>query len=258
MKKSFFYAAFAAVMTLFVSCIDGEEDNSRYMQGVFTIQNAASNVVMYMDGGNIVYPTASSVNSLTDGKGFGSIKRALLTMSYLEENATKNADDTYVIRDAELQSGGVIAVRNFLTLDQAEAQNILATDSIFTIDGLNQTNGVWLYKGYMTVAYQSTYAVRNTKYVLPTLNATYQYDVNNPSVVDVNLVLNKHYGKGDVTSGGSEFIESFDLTMLKFKHPELTTVDEVTFNIHYKAVDGDKSLTRKIKANDFSFPFQGL
>ena len=257
MKKSFFYAAFAAVMTLFVSCLDSEEDNTRYLQGAFTIQNGAGSVVMYMDGGNVVYPTASSVAALTDGKGFGSVQRALLTLTYFEESATQNTDGTYVIRDAELKSGGKIPVHNFLTLDQAQAQNVLATDSVFSIDGLNQTNGVWLYKGYMTVTYQTTYGVRNSKYVIPTLNATYQYDENNPSVVDVTLVLNKHLSKGDMTVGSTELLDSFDLTMLKFKHPELAT-GEVTFNINYKTADGNKSVTRKIKSNDFSFPFQGL
>lgn len=257
MKKTFFYAALAAVMTLFVSCMDSEEDNSRYMQGVFTIQNTTSSVVMYMDGGNVVYPTATSVSALTDGKGFGSIKRALLTFTYFDESATQNTDGTYVICDADLKSGAVLPVHDFLTFEQAQTQNVLAADSVFSIDGLNQNNGVWLYKGYMTVTYQSTYGVRNSKYILPTLNATYQYDETTPSVVEVNLILNKHLSKGDVTSGSTELIESFDLTKLKYRHPELATGD-VTFNINYKTADGNKSVTRKITAKDFSFPYQDL
>ena len=258
MFKKIYLAVFAITMAMFASCnSDGEPGG--YMQGVFTVQNSIGSPVLWMDGGPVVYPSATAAQQLMANKNFASAERVLLVVTYKDVDVTGDSSTSLVVKNAEVAQGSVVPTSVIRTPEMAEAdmkfKNYLADDSISTFYNIDRENGIWFYKGYMTAQFSSTYYVENSKGILPTVLATYTVDEDDPTEVSVTLYLNKHKKSG-ANEGGqpASFVSSFSLTDM-YQHIMRNSLSEVNITINYETKEGKQQLKKTVKREDFSKPF---
>lgn len=258
MFKKIYLAVFAIAMAMFASC-NSEGEHGGYMQGVFTVQNSYSSPVLWLDGGPVVYPSATAAQQLMANKNFASAERVLLVVTYKEVDVTGDTESNMVVKNAEVAQGSVVPTTMIRTPEMAEVDknfnNYLADDSISTFYDINRENGIWFYKGYMTAQFSSTFYVEGQSGILPTVLATYTVDESNPSEVSVTLYLNKHKKSG-ATEGSqvASFVSSFSLADMQ-QHVMRNSLSEVNFTINYETRDGKQQLKKTIKREDFFKPF---
>lgn len=258
MFKKIYLAVFAITMAMFASCnSDGEPGG--YMQGVFTVQNSIGSPVLWMDGGPVVYPSATAAQQLMANKNFASAERVLLVVTYKDVDVTGDSSTSLVVKNAEVAQGSVVPTSVIRTPEMAEVdmkfKNYLADDSISTFYDISRENGIWFYKGYMTAQFSSSYYIEGSTGILPTVLATYTVDENDPKEVSVTLYLNKHKKSG-ATEGSqyASFVSSFSLTDM-YQHIMRNSLSEVNITINYETKEGKQQLKKTVKREDFTKPF---
>ena len=247
MFKKIYLAVFAITMAMFASCnSDGEPGG--YMQGVFTVQNSIGSPVLWMDGGPVVYPSATAAQQLMANKNFASAERVLLVVTYKDVDVTGDSSTSLVVKNAEVAQGSVVPTSVIRTPEMAEVDmkfnNYLADDSISTFYDINRENGIWFYKGYMTAQFSSSYYTQGSTGILPTVLATYTVDENDPKEVSVTLYLNKHKKSG-ATEGSqyASFVTSFSLTDM-YQHIMRNSLSEVNITINSETSRASSSSRR--------------
>lgn len=258
MNKKTLFAVTTVSYLLFTACIGGDEEPMNTMQSPFTIHQTTGGVVLYMDGGSVVYPTQTSVNDITNNKGFGDVKRAVLQFQYDETMVTDNGNNTATIRNAVLIGGNGIPTFNALTKEEAREKNVLEEDSIFGFNDLTKSN-IWFSRGFLTISYNSTYYSNvNGGYHIPTANAIIEADPANQRNIDITLLLNKHTKKGDRAVGNATIINSFDITNFAHLFPS-SGFDSISCNVHYKLETGmteeEKTVVKNAAVKDFFYPW---
>lgn len=245
MKKSIFKACFAALSCVaalvLTSCDPGGDDNKRYSQGYFTITGTYPNYKLIEDGGAVVYPSAYSVNELTNNKGFGNNKRAFFSFSYEDKDVTTTADNA-IVQNAELVSGNYVTVVKPISLETAKEQNILVADSVFSVRAYSNC---WINNGYFTTIFTApvSYAsVTSSQFVHPTTNICVEADGISENSVTFNMLYNRHTKK-DAISSDASLVYSFDIANINIPGSD-------SINVKLKA-EGVKDVTFKVARNTF-------
>ncbi|MCF0179789.1 MAG: hypothetical protein HUJ97_06035 [Bacteroidales bacterium] len=242
MKKLFGLCASSII--LFSSCL-GDGTPTSQAAGYFTIQTNSNQVVLYMDGGGTFYPTSSSISEVTDGKGFGDATRCWMYLSYPDDLVTYDANKMPIVQQATINTGELIPVANALTKEEAEAKNLLVSDSI---NAMSSLNAVWAYQGYLTSVFNSKYVISGSYGVRPALNLVLEPNENHPGEFFATLLLNQHIkSESDkVSSDDYKFNQSFDITKFGYDFQK-SGLDSVTILLK---CEGLKDFTFKIAAKD--------
>ncbi len=197
--------------TTLTSCLDEENSASdRYLWAYVTVgELSADNVyTLYPDGGGVIYPSASSVYSLTGAyNGLSEYERCYIYMSYTESNYSTDADGLMVICGGTMKSGLTVAVDSVLTLEEATAAGVNAEDSIFSASALN---GFWGYRGYLTAVTEVGYCYATSGAIEPTQKMV--CDSIKTDSLFVSLYNNRHVTQGTPTYGTASFLRSYRLT----------------------------------------------
>lgn len=246
MKK--FFGFIATCTLLFTSCL-GDSEATGYTSGYFTVENNSNEVILHMDYGGTYYPTSSSVYEVTDGKGFGSVKRCLFTLSYPESGMTKDANGLPVARNVNIVKAEEVYTVNALSPATAEAQNLYAKDSI---NELTSLQSLWLYNGYLSTVYQTKYITRSSSSVYPTLNLVLA-EGEKAGEIDATLLLNLHRqdDKDKLSSTTVSLPKSFDISAFSYDFQKFGT-DSVTINIKG---EGIKDYSLKVSTKEASHRF---
>lgn len=258
MNKKITFVSAALSSILLSACIGGgDDDPMSYIYSSFTIKPTSNGVAMYMDGGGIVYPTAESINEITQNKGFGDVKRAFFQIQYDQSLVTDNGDGTGTFKGVKLLSGNSIPTTYAMTREDALSKNVLVEDSIF---GCSDITNLWVYRGYLNVGYKTTYYAKSGGgYHVPTSNIIIEQDPANVRNLDITFVVNKHSKKGDRAIGEAEIVNSFDITQFSHLFP-VSGFDSINYNIHYIIENGLKEENKTIKdkriaVKDFFYPW---
>lgn len=237
------------------SCIEDNKNNKCTLQSTFTIAHTSNTSVLYNDGGITIYPSAAGLAALSDNN-FMNVKRALLLVSYDEDNVIDNTFPNVTIKEADIVEGTAIPTRNVLQKNDAERLNQLDPDSIFAIDNLTPSTDIWFYRGYMNISFVTSYYSKNNKNVIPTMNVIFEQDEKDPRKAGLTLILNKHADyRSDAIVGSARIVNSIDITSLKNYFPP-AGIDSVMFNINYRIASGETSVERKVSLNDFYYPYK--
>lgn len=241
MKK--FFGFIAACSLLFTSCLSDSEATGQ-LWGYFTVENNTNEVILHMDGGGTYYPTSSSVYELTDGKGFGSLKRCTFYLTYPESGLTKDSDGMPIARNVTINSGEEVYTINALTPTAAEAQNIYANDSINEVTSLQS---LWIYNGYLTTVYQTKYISRSSASVYPTLNLVIA-EGEKGGEINATLLLNLHRqdDKDVLSTTTVNLAKSFDISSFGYEFQKFGS-DSVTVNIKCQGI---KDYSFKVAAKE--------
>lgn len=247
MKKSIRKTCFAALTCVaalvFTSCDPGGDDNKRYSQGYFTITGTYPNYKLIEDGGIVVYPSVQSVSKMTNNKGFGDKRRAFFSFSYDEKNITTNNEHA-TVQDAELISGNYVTEVKPISFETAKDQNLLATDSIFSIRAYTNC---WITNGYLTaifnapVSYASNYQISG-QFIEPTTNICVENGGISENSITFNMLYNRH-SKKDAMSSEVSLIYSFDIANINIPGSD-------SINVKLKA-EGVKDVTFKVARKTF-------
>lgn len=226
---------------LFTSCFDSDEEGQATITAYCTIDGSGSSMALYPDGGGIIYPESTSASYL-DG-----YKRVYVVMSYYENDLTTNANNVPIIRNAELTSGTEIPTAEPMFQEQAESQNLLASDSIFEISSLVN---YWVYKGYLNVTYNAYYYSNSGKAVAPTMNLVFDKSKSTDTDLYFTMCYNCHVPSTANVYSSTTFINSFSLTSLRYKFAQ--NVSD-TFNIHISG-EGVSEVSVEVTTDDLYLP----
>lgn len=197
-KLTLILMSIVTVCSMFVSCISSDGSNTTTLSGYFTIEGTYPNYVLYMDGGGIVYCDPQSVASLTEGKGFGNVKRASISATCDFDKMTKDAKGQVIIKDARLTYCSAIPERKVLSTDIAEQNNILASDSLFDFLKYNEC---WYYRNYLTLIVTGFYSLNDSQRgIMPTVNLVCADDSISANRIAFNICYNQHAKKDDKAS----------------------------------------------------------
>lgn len=213
MKKTKFFisAMFIAVATLTTSCLGDDTKDNSIVTGVYcTLTGSNPNYILYGDGGAVITPTASSVQTMTNSKGFEGARRAFISFKYTPNTAETDKETglTY-INDAELQAGYVIQVSDILKKLDAEDAKITAPDSSFSIMQFNQ---MWVYNGYMNTMVTGYYSGNDKTNFTPSVNLVYSPSDIKENEITLHLYYNRHSEQSASPKGYYSFEDSFDLS----------------------------------------------
>lgn len=253
MNKKQIFGILTSSVFLLSSCFGDDEPESQ-LTACFTVHNSSNGAVLYMDGGNIIYPSSQSIYDLTSGKGLGDIKRAQFSLTYTDSNVTVDSDNKVTIREAKLISGSQLPLFDIIkSTEIANSKNILENDSIDDINSIN----VWAYRGYFNVMYNSNYIAKSQKAIAPSLNVIVEPNTMDPRQINVRIVNNMHKTDSkDLTAGNYTFTNSYDITYLQ-NNENLHGVDSLTLNISIDKckVEKYKNFTFKIGYKDLFYPY---
>lgn len=199
-------AAVCAILVSVTSCLKEDTNKTRQFSGLFTILGSNPSYRLLDDAGNIFWPTAESVNTLTNNKGFGANERVHLYGSYDESNVKTNADSTHTISNAILQGGTIIPTLNVLSVEEAKEANILSNDSIFDI---KRFNNCWIANGYLNTAFNGQYSATDKGNIAPSTNIMLNKDAISENSISFVLLYNRHSVKTVTAAGSADFVQSF-------------------------------------------------
>ena len=245
MKKKFLpMAAFCTVLAAFTSCLNHDDDSLPVYYDYFTITQHGDGYVLYSDNDNVVvYPTATSVATVTAGKGFADNKRVELYMEYNPEYLTTEGEKK-VLRNAELKGGNYIRTLSLKSRTEAEAENLCVDDSIFSIESLDR---VWARNGYLNTKVTGCYSGNNKGGIRPTVNLMLEYDADVENAASIRLLYNRHSTKDCYTMGRTQFLTSYDASLLL----EVPGSDSISLKVYTDSLNA-KSL--KIARKDLLHP----
>lgn len=249
-----------SILSLFIggvvltSCIDDNNSTKSSLQSTFTIAHTSNTSVLYNDGGITIYPSAAGLAALSDNN-FKNVKRALLVVSYDEDNVIDNTFPDVTIKDADIIEGTAIPTFNIMQKREAERLNQLDPDSIFAIDNISPMTDIWFYRGYMNISYVSSYYTKDKKSLVPSMTVIFEQDESDARKGNLTLLLNKHADyRNDAVSGTARIINSIDITSLKNYFPP-SGIDSVMFKINYKTSSGETSVQMNVSLKDFYYPY---
>ena len=241
--KNLTLAAFmVATSSLLTACLNVDDDKHTSM-GYYTVTgDYTKGYILYQDGGGYIVPTASSVASLTNGKGFEDIERVLLSFTFQDKDLS---EDKNSILGAELFSGESIPVIEPISLTTATEKGVVSADSLFAVKGLT---GLWAYRGFLTIGHAAHYAWNEKKngYLYPTFNLVYCDTLQIPNELNLTLCHNERRPKTGSTAGENTFTNSYRLDSIESLIPGK---DSVKLNISMMGID--KPYTIKVAREDF-------
>lgn len=249
MKKSIVKISLMALSCvaafIFASCSTDVKEGKGIYQGYFTITGTHPNYKLIDDGGRVFYPTPYSVNKITDGKGFGSNKRAIIVFSYDEKDVTE-INGVFNVHNAEITSGNYLIEVTPITLETAKDKNINATDSVFSIGGF--TN-YWVSNGYLTTVFYApvSYApdyLTTGNLIEPTINlCTDEITENN---VTLHFLYNRHTKKDAMSTNVPNLVYTFDIANINIPGTD-------SIKVTLKS-EGPKDITFKVARKNLSYP----
>lgn len=214
-----------------VACIKDDKSQIVTFGSFFTITKTASQqYVLLEDGGITVYPTAESVNSITNNKGFGDNKRAQFYVTY-DEMTDKTKDDAgnITIKNAKLVGGQYVETTKTLSTEEANKKNILSNDSIFPVQSFVKC---WAANGYINTAITGQYSAKNGKAIRPSVNLLVSDKNIKENEITFTILYNRHSTKNENSAGTADFVNSFDVSNLQIPGNDsiLITVDVMGAN----------------------------
>ena len=213
MKKQFFYLFIATVMVGIglTSCLkdDNGDGNDSSIISYFTIKGTFPDNQLVSDNGFIVIPTRESLIKVTNNKGFGNFKRAVLSIVYNGVNMTTDeVTKTTTIKYATIVNGQLIPSVNPIEAKTAAEKKITVADSLFEIKKLEQSWGS--VTGYLSTVVQSEYYINKKRVpVAPTFNVVYDKADMKENELKLTFCSNQHRSKGDNNVNISKFTTSF-------------------------------------------------
>ncbi len=133
--------------------------------------------------------------------------------TYTDDNIKEEAGKGYYIDNAEINDGYFFnEISSFTRKADAEAKNMLDTDSVKEIIPLNASNGdfVSIYRGYLTIQCRAYCGTS----VAPSFNIIYDPEENtSSSALKLNLCYNPHVSSDKLTGIG-QVIKTFALSSL--------------------------------------------
>jgi hypothetical protein len=244
-QKLYFVALLCATLFGFTSCLsdsDDDDDNKQLFVSYYTITGTYPNYKLIADNNMIVYPTAESVNKLTDNKGFGDHKRAELYAYYTKKDMMTTENGVTVIRNAELYDGAYLIEQKAVTLAEATEAGILEEDSIFH----TKNNNGWLANGYINSVFTAEYYIVDGKDIKPDVNLCATSTGDN--AVTLTMLYNRHSPKVNVSPYNGTFAYSFDITNI-----EVPGNDSITVTFETKGATPNKI---KVSRQDFYYHAQ--
>lgn len=227
MNKKLFSAAGLILSVLagsmFTSCLEGsDEDSQALLQGYYTVEGDASQIILHQDGGGTIIPLMSSFSKPAE---FVKNERYILQFSYRMRDIS---EDGSTVTGAELIAGEVLDVHDPLTKALAEEKHLTDADSLFNMYSFTQA---WAYRGYLTTLIKGYYSVKESKGIFPTFNLVYDPEEDiQPNRIRLTVCYNRHTEK-DMTNSTLpyEFATSFRLAPLANVVPGSDSI-EVTIN----------------------------
>lgn len=223
------------------SCLSEDTNQTVTFSSYFTISGITPNYTLLDDGGITVYPTAESVNYITNGKGFGKNKRAILSCSYdVNNDRTVDASGKVTIKNAKLLGGQFIETTNVLNRHDATDLNILVNDSIFPVQSFSK---FWVANGYLSTLLSGQFSAKEGKRIVPTINLYAAEEDIKQNEISFTILYNRHSSKNENAAGVQDCLNSYSLAGISV--PGSDSI-KVTIN-----VEGAKSLTMKVGRKDF-------
>lgn len=234
-----------ALTATITSCMPDDDDKTYHLEGYFTITGSNPNYILYRDGGGIITPSVSSINTLTGGKGFANYKRAYMYLTYKEANYSTNEKNETIIDQAELQNGLYINTENIISKERADNEKITDKDSIYAIKTFEN---VWAYRGYVSTIISAFYDVKDKTGITPTIKMVYSPEDVKENAIKFHIYYNRHSVEGSSQYGPYSFMNSFPISEFDAIIPGTGDV-EMTFE-----VDGAESKTIKVSREHFKQP----
>lgn len=229
---------------LFTSCL-GEGTNKYHGDGVFTVVKDGSSYCLFADYGGLIIPDAKSVYNFSGNDGLKDGDRVYMIYQYTDDNIKNEQGKGGYIADVELVQGQRIPKFNILMQAEAEAQNLLDKDSLFTITTDANAISFGAYRGYLTSHFNGIFSVVSNKGVYPTLNMVYDPAENErPNELNLKVCYNRHTATNAASSTDS-FFTTYPLTPLSGR---ILGSDSITINID--GVGLPKKRTLKISRDD--------
>lgn len=198
---------------LVTSCLKDEKNDTVTFTGFFTITGSMPNYKLIEDGGAVVYPSAESINQLTNNKGFENYKRAQFYGTYDQNlDMTEDEKGNVTIKNAKLLGGQYIETKKVLDVDDAKNTNVLNNDSVFSILSFKQC---WIANGYINTIINGQYSAKEGKAIRPTVNLLLGENAVTENTVSLTILYNRHSSKNENAAGTTDFINSFDITDIK-------------------------------------------
>ena len=153
-------------------------------------------------------------------------------MEYQPENlSTENGRK--VLREAVLKGGSYIPTISLKTPAEAEAENICVADSIFPIIRLDR---IWGSNGFLNTVVTGDYSANNKGGIRPTVNLVVSYDEGTENAATLRLLYNRHSAKDCYTMGRTQFLTSYDASLLQ----EVAGTDSISLTIYADTVYAGK------------------
>lgn len=229
-------AAMALVGALGLTSCDNETNDTQMITGYCTVEGSNPNYTFLMDGGGTVEPTPSSITEITGGKGMPT-QRALVYIEYEKSDFIEVAgSNDWIIKNGEMKGGAGIEIGTLLSKSQAEQKNLLAADSIFKI---NKLNNCWAWNGYLNVSINGYYSYQNSRTVRPSFEVMVAETAEN--LMKLKVLYNRHSSKDAAIGGDVDLIKSYNIRQWLMGVPGK---DSVTIEINVE--DG---MTKKLKTS---------
>lgn len=217
---SFSIAALALVATTSCEGIFGEIDETTTYYDFGTLTGAYPNYTFYADHGGVVKFNSSSVAEYTNGKGFGSTKRAWFCFQYDEANRTI-ATNEYGDEEATVTLASIVegyALRTSVAIDSvsAAAANINVPDSMFAILGYG---GLWYSNGYLNIESNGQLSGTVDGAFEPTVTLVYNNETMTDNHVEFNYCYNRHSEKTATVYSNGSLLTSFNIQDVITKVP---------------------------------------
>lgn len=244
MKKVFTWilVACAAGISL-VSCNKTDSVFHYTTDGYFTITgDMNTGYTLYRDFGGIVKPDMNDVQKVLGEKGFENEKRAMMSLVFTQDDV-KDIEGGNVIENAKIVGGDFVDVVAPLSLSDADAKGVTATDSIFSV---SRVSDVWCYRGYFNTAIYGAVSInKEGKYIRPSINLVYDPASMEDNKLELMLYYNRHSSQESSTGLTTEFIRSYDISNLLSLVPGQ---DSIMVTLRMKGADATSC---KIGRKDF-------
>lgn len=221
---------------------DNDTEQIASFSTYFTITGATPNYVLLADDGTTVYPTIESVNAISNGKGFGSNKRAFLSCSYdVNKDRTFDAHGNVVLKNAKLLGGQFITTSKVLSKEEVEKQNLLDNDSIFPVQSFRN---FWVANGYLTSIVNGLFSAKGSTAINPSINLYVAPENIKENAISFTILYNRHSSKNENPAGALDFINSYSLAGIN-----VPGSDSINITI---SVNGASSQKLKVGRKDFN------
>jgi len=212
------------------SCLDNIENDIIYYDYCTITGSMDSEYVIYSDTGDELHPNMTSVYDYTNGKGFGTARRALMQFTYKEKNIINRADGSAAIYGMEVKYGVEVTCSEPLSATKAAELGVTDKDSITDFS----LGSIWMSNGFLNAYWEGYYSKDKNGYaIMPTLSLVYDEKTLNGDSLKFTIYYNRHdsvnapnyYNSGEQVSSYDivDLIESLpasDSIVLTVQKPE--------------------------------------